>query len=179
MVEDDWNEDSYDDLDWGGDIEKTSDEEYVHVSGNLYPATNKPNQAAICLIICGFILLATAMTMNGILNDTEKVEGISVKYNESMNQMGISLEGEDIDRSFVRQILEFGMMWEVICAILSFAGGILLILRQSYNLVLVGCAAAILGLGGLFLSTLLGAFALYLTFQCRPEFGITEHDESW
>ena len=63
--------------------------------------------------------------------------------------------------------------------LLSFAGGALLATRQNYNLVLVGCAAAIIGLGGLLLSTLLGALALYLTFQSKPEFGINDQDESW
>ena len=50
---------------------------------------------------------------------------------------------------------------------------------RNYNLVLVGCAAAIVGLGGLLLSTLCGASALYFTFQSKPEFGINEQDESW
>jgi len=97
-----------------------------------------------------------------------------------MNEMGIQLDqDEEIDESFVRNILRIGMIWELVCAILSFAGGALLATRQNYNLVLVGCAAAIIGLGGLLLSTLLGALALYLTFQSKPEFGINDQDESW
>ena len=71
------------------------------------------------------------------------------------------------------------MIWELVCAILAFVGGALLMMRQNYNLVLLGCAAAIVGLGGLLLSTLLGAIALYLTFQSKPEFGISDQDESW
>ena len=95
--------------------------------------------------------------------------------------MGIELdeEEEDIDESFVRNILKIGMIWELICAILSFVGGALLVMRQNYIFVLIGCSAAIIGLGGLLLSTLLGAFALYLTFQSKPEFGIGDQDESW
>ena len=34
-------------------------------------------------------------------------------------------------------------------------------------------------LGSFLLSTLFGAIALYLTFQCKPEFGIDDQDESW
>ena len=71
------------------------------------------------------------------------------------------------------------MFWELICAILSFVASALLMMRQNYNIVLIGCAAAIIGLGGLLLSTLLGAIGLYLTFQSKPEFGISEQDESW
>ena len=115
-----------------------------------------------------------------ILNDGERVDGVTVKYNDVMNEMGIQLDqDEEIDESFVRNILRIGMIWELVCAILSFAGGALLATRQNYNLVLVGCAAAIIGLGGLLLSTLLGALALYLTFQSKPEFGINDQDESW
>ena len=170
-----WEETEYESLDWGDE----NDEERELVS--LYPSTNKPSLAALCLILSGFILLGTAITMNGILNDGERVDGVTVKYNEVMNEMGIELdeEEEDIDESFVRNILKIGMIWELICAILSFVGGALLVMRQNYNIVLIGCSAAIIGLGGLLLSTLLGAFALYLTFQSKPEFGIGDQDESW
>ena len=106
---------------------------------------------------------------------------MTVKYNDVMGEMGLEIdqEEEEIDEDFVRNIIRFGMIWELVCAILAFAGGALLMMRQNYNMVLIGCAAAIVGLGGLLLSTLLGAIALYLTFQSRPEFGITEQDESW
>ena len=115
-----------------------------------------------------------------ILNDEEKIEGVTVKYNDVMGEMGIEIEQEEeIDEDFVRKILKFGMIWELVCAILAFVGGALLMMRQNYNMVLIGCSAAIVGLGGLLLSTLLGAIALYLTFQSRPEFGIAEQDESW
>jgi len=168
-----WEETEYESLDWGDDSEPES--------VSLYPSTNKPTLAALCLILAGFILLATAITMNGILNDGERVDGVTVKYNDVMKEMGIELEQEEdeIDESFVRNILKIGMIWELVCAILSFAGGALLATRQNYNLVLVGCSAAIMGLGGLLLSTLLGALALYLTFQSKPEFGINDQDESW
>ena len=170
-----WEETQYESVDWGDEEE----------SGNnmvaLYPATGKPSQAAIALILAGLVLLGTAITMNGILNDDEKIQGVTVKYNDVMGEMGIEIEQdeEEIDEDFVRQILKFGMIWELICAILAFVGGVLLMMRQNYNMVLIGCSAAIVGLGGLLLSTLLGAIALYLTFQSRPEFGIAEQDESW
>jgi len=178
MDEDDdsegWEETQYESLDWGDEEESSSS------LVALYPATSKPSQAALVLIIAGFVLLGTATTMNGLLNDEEKIEGVTVKYNDVMGEMGIEIEqDEEIDEDFVRQILRFGMIWELVCAILAFVGGALLMMRQNYNMVLIGCSAAIVGLGGLLLSTLLGAIALYLTFQSRPEFGIAEQDESW
>lgn len=171
----DWEESEYESLDWGDDDNEQS--ELV----SLYPTTSKPSLAAICLILAGFILLGTAITMNGILNDGERVDGVTAKYNDVMNEMGIELENDEgeIDESFVSNILRIGMIWELACAVLSFVGGALLVMRQNYNLVLVGCSAAIIGLGGLLLSTLLGAVALYLTFQSKPEFGISDQDESW
>ena len=168
-----WEETQYESLDWGDEEESSSI--------SLYPTTSKPSQAAIALLLAGFILLGTATTMNGILSDEERVQGVTVKYNEVMTEMGIEIdeEGEEVDESLVKQILKFGMIWELVCAILAFVGGALLMMRQNYNLVLLGCAAAIVGLGGLLLSTLLGAIALYLTFQSKPEFGISDQDESW
>ena len=178
MDEDDdsegWEETQYESLDWGDEEESSSS------LVALYPATSKPSQAALVLIIAGFVLLGTATTMNGLLNDEEKIEGVTAKYNDVMGEMGIEIEQEEeIDEDFVRKILKFGMIWELVCAILAFVGGALLMMRQNYNMVLIGCSAAIVGLGGLLLSTLLGAIALYLTFQSRPEFGIAEQDESW
>ena len=171
---DGWGETQYESLDWGDEEESSSS------LVALYPATSKPSQAALVLIIAGFVLLGTATTMNGLLNDEEKIQGVTVKYNDVMGEMGIEIEQEEeIDEDFVRQILRFGMIWELVCAILAFVGGALLMMRQNYNMVLIGCSAAIVGLGGLLLSTLLGAIALYLTFQSRPEFGIAEQDESW
>ena len=168
-----WEETQYVSLDWGDEEESSSI--------SLYPTTSKPSQAAIALLLAGFILLGTATTMNGILSDEERIQGVTVKYNEVMTEMGIEIdeEGEEVDESLVKQILKFGMIWELVCAILAFVGGALLMMRQNYNLVLLGCAAAIVGLGGLLLSTLLGAIALYLTFQSKPEFGISDQDESW
>ena len=142
-----WEETEYESLDWG-DSENEQETSIV----SLYPSTNKPNVAALLLIIAGFVLLGTATTMNGILNDGDKIQGVTVKYNEVMQEMGLEIEeeGEEIDESFVSNVLEVGMIWELVCAILSFVGGALLVLRQNYNLVLVGCAAAIVGLGGAF-----------------------------
>ena len=177
MDEDDdskgWEETQYESLDWGDEEESSSS------LVALYPATSKPSQAALVLIIAGFVLLGTATTMNGLLNDEEKIEGVTVKYNDVMGEMGIEIEQEEeIDEDFVRKILKFGMIWELVCAILAFVGGALLMMRQNYNMVLIGCSAAIVGLGGLLLSTLHGAIALYLTFQSRHEFGIAELDQS-
>ena len=171
-----WEETEYESLDWG-DSENEGETSVV----SLYPSTNKPNVAALLLIIAGFVLLGTATTMNGILNDGDKIQGVTVKYNEVMQEMGLEIdeEGEEIDESFVSNVIEVGMIWELVCAVLAFVGGALLVMRQNFNLVLVGCAAAIVGLGGLLLSTLCGASALYFTFQSKPEFGINEQDESW
>ncbi len=171
-----WEETEYESLDWG-DSENEQETSIV----SLYPSTNKPNVAALLLIIAGFVLLGTATTMNGILNDSDKIQGVTVKYNEVMQEMGLEIveEGEEIDEAFVSNVIEVWRIWELGCAILSVVRGALLVMRQNYNLVLVGCAAAIVGLGGLLLSTLCGASALYFTFQSKPEFGINEQDESW
>ena len=146
-----WEETEYESLDWG-DSENEGETSVV----SLYPSTNKPNIAALLLIIAGFVLLGTATTMNGILNDGDKIQGVTVKYNEVMQEMGLEIdeEGEEIDESFVSNVIEVGMIWELVCAVLSFVGGALLDMRQNYKHVLVGSAAAIVGLGGLILSTL-------------------------
>ena len=168
-----WEETQYESLDWGGEEE----------SGNrlveLYPSTSKPAQAALALLVAGFILLLTAMTLNGILSDDEKVAGSTIKSNEMMNEMGLEIDGGELDDDFVRQILRGALFYELICAVLAFWGSVELWRKQNYNLVLIGCTAAIIGLGSFLLSTLFGAIALYLTFQCKPEFGIDEQDESW
>ena len=177
-----WEETQYESLDWGDEEENgdITNEDWSSTVA-LYPTTRKPIQAAIALIVAGFVLLGTATTMNGILNNEEKIQGVTAKYNDVMGEMGLEIdqEEEEIDEAFVRKILKFGMIWELICSILAFVGGSLLMMRLNYNMVLIGCAAAIVGLGGLLLSTLLGAIALYLTFQSRPEFGVAEQDESW
>tara|TARA_Y100000815_G_scaffold23736_1_gene19921 strand:- start:227 stop:730 length:504 start_codon:yes stop_codon:yes gene_type:complete len=116
MDEDDdsegWEETQYESLDWGDEEESSSS------LVALYPATSKPSQAALVLIIAGFVLLGTATTMNGLLNDEEKIEGVTVKYNDVMGEMGIEIEQEEeIDEDFVRKILKFGMIWELVCAI--------------------------------------------------------------
>ena len=71
-----WEETEYESLDWG-DSESEGGTSVV----SLYPSTNKPNVAALLLIIAGFVLLGTATTMNGILNDSDKIQGVTVKYN--------------------------------------------------------------------------------------------------
>tara|TARA_B100000965_G_scaffold375824_1_gene368559 strand:+ start:670 stop:1215 length:546 start_codon:yes stop_codon:yes gene_type:complete len=168
-----WEETQYESLDWGGD------EESSNRLVELYPSTSKPAQAALALLVAGFILLLTAMTLNGILSDDEKVAGSTIKSNEMMNEMGLEIDGGELDDDFVRQVLRGALFYELICAVLAFWGSVELWRKQNYNVVLLGCAAAIIGLGSLLLSTLAGAFALYLTFQSKPEFGINEQDESW
>ena len=96
-----------------------------------------------------------------------------------MNEMGLEIDGGELDDDFVRQILRGALFYELICAVLAFWGSVELWRKQNYNIVLLGCAAAIIGLVSLLLSTLACAFALYLTFQSKPEFGINEQDESW
>ena len=115
-----WEETEYESLDWG-DSENEGETSVV----SLYPSTNKPNVAALLLIIAGFVLLGTATTMNGILNDGDKIQGVTVKYNEVMQEMGLEIDegGEEIDDSFVSKVIEVGMIWELGCAVLSFVGG--------------------------------------------------------
>ena len=71
-------------------------------------------------VALGVVGAGIATTMNGILSDSEKIQGVTIKYNEVMDEMGIQVDQEDneIDESFVRQVLKFGMFWELICAIL-------------------------------------------------------------
>ena len=169
-----WEETQYESLDWGGD--ESGEKRLVE----LYPSTNKPAQAALALLVAGFVLLGTAMTLNGTLNDDEKVEGSLALGSEWMGEFFTAESGGDeIDEDFVRQTLRNAVFFELGCAVLAFWGSVELWRKQNYNLVLIGCTAAIIGLGSFLLSTLFGAIALYLTFQCKPEFGIDEQDESW
>ena len=87
--------------------------------------------------------------------------------------------GDEIDEDLVRKTLRNAVFFELGCAVFAFWGSVELWRKQNYNLVLIGCTAAIIGLGSFLLSTLFGAIALYLTFQCKPEFGIDVEDESW
>ena len=169
-----WEETQYESLDWGGEDE--GENRLVE----LYPSTNKPAQAALALLAAGFILLGTAMTLNGTLNDDEKVQGSLALGNEWMGEFFTAESGGDeIDEELVRQTLRNAVFFELGCAVLAFWGSVELWRKQNYNLVLIGCTAAIIGLGSFLLSTLFGAIALYLTFQCKPEFGIDDQDESW
>ncbi|MEE3276881.1 MAG: hypothetical protein VX193_03520, partial [Candidatus Thermoplasmatota archaeon] len=101
----------------------------------------------------------------------------TAKANQMMEQTGMQSE-EEIDETFVRSVLRAGIIWELFCTVLATAGGVLVLMRQNYTLVLAGCAAAIVGMGTFMLATLFGAIALYLVLQSRPEFGIVE-EESW
>ena len=95
-----WEETQYESLDWGGEDEAES--RLVE----LYPSTSKPAQAALALLIAGFILLGTAMTLNGTLNDDEKVQGALVLGNEWMGEFFTAESGGDeIDEELVRQTL--------------------------------------------------------------------------
>ena len=110
-----WEETEYESLDWGD-----SENEQKTSIVSLYPSTNKPNIAALLLIIAGFVLLGTATTMNGILNDGEKIKGVTVKYNEVMQEMGLEIdeEGDEIDESFVTNVIEVGMIWELVLSLI-------------------------------------------------------------
>ena len=120
------------------------------------------------------------MTLNGTLNDDEKVQGSLALGDEWMGEFFASeTGGDEIDEDLVRQTLRNAVLFELGCAVLAFWGSVELFRKQSYNVVLIGCAAAIIGLGTFLLSTLFGAIALYLTFQSKPEFGIDVEDESW
>ena len=147
---DEWEETQYESLDWGGDDEGES--RLIEV----YHSTNKAAQAALVLIVAGIVLLGTAMSLNGILSDDEKAAGLTVKTNEIMDETGLEVdeEGGDIDEGFVRQVLRGGLFYELGCAVLAFIGSASLIRRQNYNMVLIGCTAAIIGLAGLLLSTI-------------------------
>lgn len=169
-----WEETPYESLDWGGENEGS--ERLVE----LYPSTNKSVQAALALLIAGFVLLGTAMTLNGTLNDDDKVQGSLALGSEWMGEFFTAESGGDeIDEELVRQTLRNAVLFELACAIFAFWGSVELWRKQNYNLVLFGCTAAIIGLGSFLLSTLFGAIALYLTIQSKPEFGIEEQDESW
>ena len=169
-----WEETQYESLDWGGD--ESGEKRLVE----LYPSTNKPAQAALALLVAGFVLLGTAMTLNGTLNDDEKVQGSLALGDEWMGEFFASeTGGDEIDEDLVRQTLRNAVLFELGCAVLAFWGSVELWRKQSYNVVLIGCTAAIIGLGSFLLSTLFGAIALYLTFQSKPEFGIDVEDESW
>ena len=169
-----WEETQYESLDWGGEDEGES--RLIE----LYPSTNKPAQAALALLVAGFVLLGTAMTLNGTLNDDEKVQGSLALGDEWMGEFFASeTGGDEIDEDLVRQTLRNAVLFELGCAVLAFWGSVELWRKQSYNVVLIGCTAAIIGLGSFLLSTLFGAIALYLTFQSKPEFGIDVEDESW
>jgi DNA-directed RNA polymerase subunit RPC12/RpoP len=159
-----------DELDWGG-VE--GGDGYVA----LYPTTNRPQIAGLLLLLAALLMLTTVVLLNGMLGDANRVDGITTKANQMMEQTGMQSE-EQIDEEFVRSVLRAGIIWELFCTVLATAGGVLVLLRQNYTLVLVGCAAAIVGLGQFMLATLFGAIALYLVLQSRSEFGIIE-EESW
>ena len=159
-----------DELDWGS-AEGGAD--YIL----LYPATNRPQIAGLMLLLAALLMLTTVVLMNGTLGDATRVEGTTAKANQMLGQTGMQSE-EEIDEAFVRSVLRAGIIWELFCTVLATAGGVLVLMRQNYTLVLAGCAAAIVGMGTFMLATLFGAIALYLVLQSRSEFGIIE-EESW
>ena len=159
-----------DELDWG---DAGEGDDYVV----LYPTTNRPQIAGLMLLLAALLMLTTVVLMNGTLGDATRVEGTTAKANQMMEQTGMQSEDE-FDEAFVRSVLRAGIIWELFCTVLATAGGVLVLMRQNYTLVLAGCAAAIVGMGTFMLATLFGAIALYLVLQSRPEFGIIE-EESW
>ena len=159
-----------DELDWGGGA---GGDDFIA----LYPATSRLQIAGLLLLLAALGLLTNVILLNGTLGDPGKVEGATVKMNEIMVESGMS-SSEDYDEEFVRSVLRAAIVWELLCTVLVAAGGVLVLLRQNYTLVLAGCAAALVGMGPFMLATLFGAIALYLVLQSRPEFGIIE-EESW
>ena len=159
-----------DELDWGS---AEGGDDYVV----LYPTTNRPQIAGLMLLLAALLMLTTVVLMNGTLGDATRIDGTTAKANQMMEQTGMQSE-EEFDEAFVRSVLRAGIIWELFCTVLATAGGVLVLMRQNYTLVLAGCAAAIVGMGTFMLATLFGAIALYLVLQSRPEFGIIE-EESW
>ena len=157
-------------LDWG---DGAAAGDYVA----LYPSTSRPQIAGLMLLLAALGLLTNVILLNGTLGDPGKVEGATVKMNEIMADSGMS-SSEEYDEDFVRSVLRAAIIWELFCTVLATAGGVLVLMRQNYTLVLAGCAAAIVGMGTFMLATLFGAIALYLVLQSRSEFGIIE-EESW
>ncbi len=159
-----------DELDWGS-VEGGDD--YVV----LYPTTNRPQIAGLMLLLAALVMLTTVALTNGTLANPKSVDNITDLTNEWMEQYGMQSE-EEIDEELIRSVLRAGIIWEMFCTVLATAGGVLVLMRQNYTLVLAGCAAAIVGMGTFMLATLFGAIALYLVLQSRSEFGIIE-EESW
>ena len=159
-----------DELDWGS---AEGGDDYVV----LYPTTNRPQIAGLMLLLAALVMLTTVALTNGTLANPKSVDNITDLTNEWMEQYGMQSE-EEIDEEIIRSVLRAGIIWEMFCTVLATAGGVLVLMRQNYTLVLAGCAAAIVGMGAFLLSTLFGAIALYLVLQSRSEFGIIE-EESW
>ena len=159
-----------DELDWGS---AEGGDDYVV----LYPTTNRPQIAGLMLLLAALVMLTTVALTNGTLANPKSVDNITDLTNEWMEQYGMQSE-EEIDEELIRSVLRAGIIWELFCTVLATAGGVLVLMRQNYTLVLAGCAAAIVGMGTFMLATLFGAIALYLVLQSRPEFGIIE-EESW
>ena len=176
-VDDDlWDED----LD--GPIENNEKRSKRIIKGDyvaIYATTSKPVIGGILLIVSGIILIATAILINGIINDEVKLNGYTNGMTRAFDSMGMSEEEVDyVDEEFTKSILGKAVIWEAVCAVLAITGGILSTMYRNYTFVQIGCAASILGLGMIMISTLLGAIALKLTLDGRHMFGF-DSDESW
>ena len=176
-VDDDlWDED----LD--GPIENNEKRSKRIIKGDyvaIYATTSKPVIGGILLIVSGIILIATAILLNGIINDEVKLNGYTNGMTRAFDSMGMSEEEVDyVDEEFTKSILGKAVIWEAVCAVLAITGGILSTMYRNYTFVQIGCAASILGLGMIMTSTLLGAIALKLTLDGRHMFGF-DSDESW
>lgn len=176
-VDDDlWDED----LD--GPIENNEKRSKRIIKGDyvaIYATTSKPVIGGILLIVSGIILIATAILLNGIINDEVKLNGYTNGMTRAFDSMGMSEEEVDyVDEEFTKSILGKAVIWEAVCAVLAITGGILSTMYRNYTFVQIGCAASILGLGMIMISTLLGAIALKLTLDGRHMFGF-DSDESW
>ena len=157
-------------LDWG---DGATAGDYVA----LYPSTSRPQIVGMLLILAALAMLTTAVLLNDMLSNPNMIEDITTIANQKMEGAGMQSE-TPIDQEFVRSAMNIGIIGEMFCTVLATAGGVLVLMRQNYTLVLAGCAVAIVGMGAFLLSTLFGAIALYLVLQSRSEFGIIE-EESW
>lgn len=172
-MEMDWGEDDYaatgaaggaaDSPEWGDD--SRGRDGYAE----LYPTTSKPLFVGLLLVLAGLSILVNAAFLDGIANDDEKLAGTVGEYNK---------RGLDTSEEKLKNYLEVVVMGEVIAAIVVFTGAVLAFLKQGYRVALMGCVAALLGIGVIFTATLFGAAAIWLLIGSRHEFGIID-EEGW
>jgi len=135
----------------------------------LYPATSKHIFVGLLLLAAGISILINVALLNGIVNDEDKLQGIVDMW---------SKQDVESDKDALRSGLQSAIWLEVIAAILTFTGGIFALMKRNYIIVVVGCVAALVGMGLILTATLLGAAALWILQGSRHEFGIID-EEGW